>query len=96
MVDYLGNVKIADFGLAKFKKGGDELHTKGVATRWYRAPEVLYGSNTYDETVDLWALGCILGELHNRKPLFQADNDIGMLTKIFDILGQLKVNQIFS
>lgn len=41
-----------------------------VATRWYRAPELLYGSRYYDCGVDLWAIGCIFGELLNHSPLF--------------------------
>jgi cell cycle related kinase len=47
-----------------------------VATRWYRAPELLYGARWYTEGVDLWAVGCILGELLNSSPLFPGENDI--------------------
>ena len=47
-----------------------------VATRWYRAPELLYGARRYTEGVDLWAVGCILGELFNSSPLFPGENDI--------------------
>ena len=47
-----------------------------MATRWYRAPELLYGARRYTEGVDLWAVGCILGELLNCSPLFPGENDI--------------------
>jgi serine/threonine protein kinase len=50
--------------------------TVQVATRWYRAPELLYGARRYTEGVDLWAVGCILGELLNSSPLFPGENDI--------------------
>ncbi len=52
-----------------------------VATRWYRAPELLYGARRYTEGVDLWAVGCILGELLNSSPLFPGENDIDQAKK---------------
>lgn len=56
--------KICDFGLVRFL-GSDIVNfntlTEGVATRWYRAPEILLGSNSYDTQADIWSLGCILG-----------------------------------
>ena len=56
-------VKICDFGLVRHldTEGGEEpVLTEGVATRWYRAPEVLLGSQSYNTKADLWSLGCIL------------------------------------
>ena len=53
-----------------------------VATRWYRAPELLYGARKYTEGVDLWAVGCIFGELINNSPLFPGENDIDQLGKL--------------
>ena len=50
-----------------------------MATRWYRAPELLYGARKYTEGVDLWAVGCIFGELLNNSPLFPGENDIDQL-----------------
>ena len=44
--------------------------TEYVATRWYRAPEILLGSSCYTKEVDMWSLGCILGEILLGKPLF--------------------------
>ncbi|XP_046507110.1 cyclin-dependent kinase 20 isoform X6 [Equus quagga] len=55
--------------------------------RWYRAPELLYGARQYDQGVDLWAVGCILGELLNGSPLFPGENDIEQLCCVLRILG---------
>lgn len=59
------HLKICDFGLARSliadKEGSDMILTEEVATRWYRAPEVLLGSQTYDKSADIWSIGCILG-----------------------------------
>mmetsp|Transcript_27265 Transcript_27265/g.12703 ORF Transcript_27265/g.12703 Transcript_27265/m.12703 type:complete len:148 (+) Transcript_27265:168-611(+) len=67
-------VKIADFGLARslsVKEGGSNpVLTDYVATRWYRAPEILLGSTKYTYGVDMWSLGCILGEMLVGKPIF--------------------------
>ena len=58
-----------------------------VATRWYRAPELLYGARKYTEGVDLWAVGCIFGELLNNSPLFPGENDIDQLGIVIRRLG---------
>lgn len=58
-----------------------------VATRWYRAPELLYCASKYDEGVDLWAVGCIFGELLNKSPLFAGDTDIEQLSLVIRALG---------
>ena len=55
--------------------------------RWYRAPELLYGSRDYDQGVDLWAVGCILGEMINNCPLFPGENDIDQLGLVIRHLG---------
>ncbi|KAI4800500.1 hypothetical protein KUCAC02_009642 [Chaenocephalus aceratus] len=83
-----GHLKIADFGLARlFSELGDRLYSHQVATRWYRAPELLYGARKYDEGVDLWAVGCIFGELLNASPLFPGENDIEQLCCVLRVLG---------
>ena len=58
-----------------------------MATRWYRAPELLYGARNYTEGVDLWAVGCIYGELLNNCPLFPGENDIDQLGIVTKNLG---------
>lgn len=88
LISASGQLKIADFGLARvFSPDGNRLYTHQVATRWYRAPELLYGARQYDQGVDLWAVGCILGELLNGSPLFPGENDIEQLCCVLRILG---------
>lgn len=67
-----GILKIADLGLARIfvKDDNNRQYTYQVATRWYRAPELLYGSRNYTSSVDLWAAGCIIAEMSTRRPLF--------------------------
>ena len=70
------HVKVCDFGLARSvatvdqEGGSSPILTDYVATRWYRAPEILLGSTRYTKGVDIWSVGCILGELLKGKPLF--------------------------
>lgn len=80
-----GQVKIADFGLARIY-GMSLVLTTVVVTLWYRSPEVLLRSN-YTSSVDIWSLGCILAELYLYRPLFAGDSDVNQLMKIFEILG---------
>ncbi|XP_073908637.1 cyclin-dependent kinase 20 isoform X5 [Castor canadensis] len=88
LISASGQLKIADFGLARvFFPDGSRLYTHQVATRWYRAPELLYGARQYDQGVDLWAVGCIMGELLNGSPLFPGENDIEQLCCVLRILG---------
>ncbi|KAL3853462.1 hypothetical protein ACJMK2_016998 [Sinanodonta woodiana] len=88
LISSTGHLKIADFGLARvFQNKGNRLYSHQVATRWYRAPELLYGARKYDEGVDLWAVGCIFGELLNYSPLFPGDNDIKQLCCVQRVLG---------
>ena len=70
-------VKIADFGLAKElpKAGASKQHTDYVATRWYRAPELLLQMTNYDHKVDIFALGCIAVELLRITPLAPGSNE---------------------
>ncbi|KAL4226226.1 Cyclin-dependent kinase 20 [Mactra antiquata] len=88
LISSTGHLKIADFGLARvFQNKGNRLYSHQVATRWYRAPELLYGARKYDEGVDLWAVGCIFGELLNNSPLFPGENDIKQLCCVQAVLG---------
>ena len=66
LLDSECHVKVADFGLARSVAFNDEdgsppVLTEYVATRWYRAPEILLGSTKYSKAVDMWSVGCILG-----------------------------------
>jgi len=86
-------LKVADFGLARLVDAPKEDGTKTqvltdyVATRWYRAPEILLGSNNYTKAVDMWSIGCILGELLGAKPMFPGTSTMNQIDKILTILG---------
>uniref|UniRef100_A0A1D1ZS62 [RNA-polymerase]-subunit kinase n=1 Tax=Auxenochlorella protothecoides TaxID=3075 RepID=A0A1D1ZS62_AUXPR len=82
-----GALKLADFGLARPYGSPDRPFTHQVFARWYRAPELLYGSTCYGPGVDVWAAGCIFAELLLRRPWFSAESDVGVLNKIFTALG---------
>ena len=82
-----GILKIADFGLAKFYGSPNRVYTHIVVTRWYRAPELLFGARNYGTGVDVWAVGCILAELLLRIPFVAGDTDLDQLAKIFQAMG---------
>lgn len=66
-------IKLCDFGLVRTLIGSSEtgpVLTEGVATRWYRAPEVLLGSTSYSTPADIWSFGCIIYEIVCQKPMF--------------------------
>ncbi|XP_052198505.1 cyclin-dependent kinase F-1 [Diospyros lotus] len=69
--------------------GRDGPLTSCVGTRWFRAPELLYGSTKYGAEIDLWSLGCIFAELFSLEPLFPGTSDIDQLSRIFSVLGTL-------
>eukprot|EP00471_Norrisiella_sphaerica_P012693 CAMPEP_0184496856 /NCGR_PEP_ID=MMETSP0113_2-20130426/35052_1 /TAXON_ID=91329 /ORGANISM="Norrisiella sphaerica, Strain BC52" /LENGTH=375 /DNA_ID=CAMNT_0026883687 /DNA_START=173 /DNA_END=1300 /DNA_ORIENTATION=+ len=83
------HVKLIDFGLARSvaeTKEQDAL-TDYVATRWYRAPEILLGSTKYTKAVDMWSVGCIMGELLGGKPMFPGESTINQLERIVQVTG---------
>ncbi|KAL3998856.1 Protein kinase domain family protein [Acanthocheilonema viteae] len=79
-------VKIADFGLAREIRSRPPF-TDYVSTRWYRAPEILLRSTSYNSPIDIWALGCIMAELYMLRPLFPGTSELDQLFKIITILG---------
>jgi len=79
-------VKIADFGLAREIRSRPP-YTEYVSTRWYRAPEILLKSNTYNSPVDIFALGCIMAELYKLAPIFNGSSEMDQIYKICSILG---------
>lgn len=85
LVGALGEVKLADFGLARIYEQTQTLTTV-VVTLWYRAPEVLLQSS-YASAVDLWSCGCIFAELFQRRPLISGQSESDQLSKIFEIIG---------
>lgn len=83
------DLKIGDFGLARVSDPEEENEelSEYVATRWYRAPEVLLNYDTYGPAIDIWSVGCILAELVLRRPLFPGTSTMNQLTLINDRLG---------
>ena len=78
-----GEIKIADFGMARFCGDPPPNNlTQLVVTLWYRAPELLLGTTTYDSAIDMWSLGCIFGELLSKQPLLQGKNEVDELSKV--------------
>ncbi|KAJ4150633.1 hypothetical protein LMH87_011373 [Akanthomyces muscarius] len=87
LIDRDGNLKLADFGLARAFGVPLRTYTHEVVTLWYRAPEILLGGRQYSTGVDMWSVGCIFAEMCTRKPLFPGDSEIDEIFKIFRALG---------
>lgn len=87
-------LKLCDFGFARSIHGGlVGVYTDYVATRWYRSPELLLGS-AYGKAVDIWSIGCILGELSDGQPLFPGESEIDQLYVIQKVMGPLPSDQM--
>jgi meiosis induction protein kinase IME2/SME1 len=84
--DVVAIIKLADFGLARETKSKPP-YTEYVSTRWYRAPEVLLLSKEYSNPVDMWAVGTIMAELVNLRPLFPGSGQIDQVARICELLG---------
>ncbi|XP_005177739.1 cyclin-dependent kinase 2 isoform X1 [Musca domestica] len=87
LVDASGNIKLADFGLARAFNMPMRAYTHEVVTLWYRAPEILLGTKFYATGMDIWSLGCIFAEMIMRRALFPGDSEIDQLYRIFRTLG---------
>lgn len=72
-------LKLCDFGFARTVPARGAVLTDYVATRWYRSPELLLGSNSYGPSADVWAIACIMGELTDGQPLFPGESEIDQL-----------------
>lgn len=84
------DLKICDFGLARV---ADPEHdhtgflTEYVATRWYRAPEIMLNSKGYTKSIDIWSVGCILAEMLSNRPIFPGKHYLDQLNHILGVLG---------
>jgi len=87
LIDVSGNIKLADFGLARAFSIPVRVYTHEVVTMWYRAPEILLGQKKYSTPVDIWSIGAIFAEMMTNKALFPGDSEIDQLFKIFRVLG---------
>lgn len=93
-------IKVCDFGLARSTatedESNDSIMTEYVATRWYRAPEIVLGSKSYTKSVDMWSIGCILAELINGNPIFPGKSTYNQLELILEVLGKPSLENITS
>lgn len=93
------SVKLCDFGLARTFSEGNQAQavmTEYVSTRWYRSPELIIGSNHYNEGVDMWAVGCIVGELFAGKPLFPGSSTLDQMERVVAFTGPPSASDIAS
>ncbi len=87
LINREGELKLADFGLARAFGIPVRSYTHEVVTLWYRAPDVLLGSRKYSTPVDIWSIGCIFAEMVNGTPLFTGNSEETQLDTIFRHLG---------
>lgn len=91
LIDNHCKLTLADFGLARTIKSlgkKDTVFTEYIASRWWRAPEILAGIKQYTPAVDMWAVGCVLGEMIVGRPLFRGTSTINQLQKIFEYVSK--------
>lgn len=84
------HVKVCDFGFCRLLGKSEEVLTDYVATRWYRSPELLL-TPRYSKPVDIWALGCVVGEMIDGNPMFPGDDFFDQLSRIYFTMGRLPV-----
>ncbi|KAI0264681.1 kinase-like domain-containing protein [Gloeopeniophorella convolvens] len=94
-----GSLRIADFGLARSfdhavaansagsSRSKERRYTNCVVTRWYRPPELLLGARNYGGEIDMWGVGCVLGEMFLRHPILPGNSDLDQLEKIWQMCG---------
>lgn len=87
LINHKGKLKLADFGLARAFGIPVNTFSNEVVTLWYRAPDVLLGSRTYNTSIDIWSAGCIMAEMYTGRPLFPGTTNEDQLQKIFRLMG---------
>ncbi|KAF8067735.1 kinase-like domain-containing protein [Lyophyllum atratum] len=98
LISNTGSLQIADFGLARAfdvnvtrnsidGRVKERKYTNCVVTRWYRPPELLMGARQYGGEVDMWGIGCVLGEMFSRRPILPGNSDLDQLEKIWQLCG---------
>ncbi|KAI9726639.1 MAG: negative regulator of the PHO system [Chrysothrix sp. TS-e1954] len=87
LINARGQLKLADFGLARAFGIPVNTFSNEVVTLWYRAPDVLLGSRQYNTSIDVWSAGCIMAEIFTGRPLFPGQANDDQLQKIFRIMG---------
>jgi len=93
------DLKICDFGLARIAdptKDHSGLLTEYVATRWYRAPEIMLNARGYYKPIDIWSVGCILAEMIGGRPLFPGKHYIEQINLILNVVGSPDESDLVS
>jgi glycogen synthase kinase 3 beta len=88
-------LKLCDFGSAKILVAG-EPNVSYICSRYYRAPELIFGSTNYTVSIDIWSSGCVMAELMLGQPLFPGESGVDQLVEIIKILGTPTREQIKS
>ncbi|XP_014259306.1 cyclin-dependent kinase 17-like isoform X2 [Cimex lectularius] len=92
LINERGELKLADFGLARAKSVPTKAYSNEVVTLWYRPPDVLMGSTEYSTQIDMWGVGCIFFEMASGRPLFPGTTVEEELTLITRVLGPLDMS----
>uniref|UniRef100_H2Z2I9 cyclin-dependent kinase n=1 Tax=Ciona savignyi TaxID=51511 RepID=H2Z2I9_CIOSA len=87
LINDKGELKLADFGLARAKSVPTKTYSNEVVTLWYRPPDVLLGSTEYNASIDMWGIGCIFYEMASGRPLFPGSTVSDQLQLIFRTLS---------
>lgn len=87
LIDSAGRLKLADFGLAKKASFLQRRKSNAIVSLWYRAPEIILGSEDYFLGVDMWSIGCIFAEMYSKRPVFMCKSEDEVLAKVFYMLG---------
>jgi len=88
-------LKLCDFGSAKILRP-EESNISYICSRYYRAPELIFGASNYTPSIDVWSLGCVFAELILGKPLFPGESGIDQLVEIIKVLGTPSKEEIFA
>lgn len=88
-----GVLKLCDFGSAKHLVRG-ELNVSYICSRYYRAPELIFGASDYTTNIDVWSAGCVFAELMLGQPIFPGDSGVDQLVEIIKVLGTPTREQI--
>ena len=86
-------LKVCDFGSAKRIVKG-EVNVSYICSRYYRAPELIFGSTEYTSAIDVWSVGCVVAELLVGQPLFPGESGVDQLVEIIKVLGTPNPDQI--
>ena len=88
-------LKLCDFGSAKQLVPG-EPNIAYICSRYYRAPELIFGNTNYNTAIDVWSVGCVLAEIMLGRPIFPGESGVDQLVEIIKILGTPSKDQILA